>query len=87
MPLRHQVLRIVNSAKYGGAGGTVATCSTNVSAAQIAIHEIGHSAFGLADEYGGNGTGTPAGEPIEPNVTRNTDRATNKWNALIDGSL
>ncbi len=83
VPLRHQVLCIVNSSKYGGSGGTIATCSTHASAAQIAIHEIGHSAFGLADEYGGNGTGTPAGEPMQPNVTRNTNRATNKWSALI----
>ncbi|MCB0076222.1 MAG: VWA domain-containing protein [Anaerolineales bacterium] len=83
VPERHQVLCIVNSSKYGGAGGAVATCSTHGSAAQIAIHEIGHSAFGLADEYGGNGSGTPAGEPSEPNVTRNTNRNTNKWRTLI----
>jgi hypothetical protein len=37
----------------------------------------------LADEYGGNGAGTPAGEPMQPNVTRNTNRATNKWRDLI----
>jgi hypothetical protein len=83
VPLRHQVLCIVNSTKYGGSGGTVATCSVDPQANQIAIHEIGHSAFGLADEYGGNGSGTPAGEPAEPNVTRDTNRATNKWRALI----
>lgn len=83
VPLRHQVLCIVNSSKYGGSGGTIATCSTNGAAAQIAIHEIGHSAYGLADEYGGNGAGTPAGEPGQPNVTRDTNRATNKWRDLI----
>ena len=50
------------------------------------IHEMGHTAFGLADEYpyyaGGNETGHdhhPAGEPSEPNVTTNTDRNTLKW--------
>lgn len=83
VPLRHQVLCIVNSSKYGGSGGTIATCSTNAAAALIAIHEIGHSAYGLADEYGGDGAGTPAGEPVQPNVTRDTNRATNKWRALI----
>jgi IgA Peptidase M64/von Willebrand factor type A domain len=83
VPLRHQVLCIVNSTKYGGSGGTVATCSVNAQASEIAIHEIGHSAFKLADEYGGNGAGTPAGEPLEPNVTRDTNRTTNKWRALI----
>src|SRR5262249_14429377 len=83
VPEVHQALVIVNASKYGGSGGVVATCSTDPSAAQIAIHEIGHSFYHLADEYGGNGTGTPAGEPVEPNVTRDTNRATNKWRALI----
>lgn len=83
VPLRHQVLCIVNSSKYGGSGGRIATCSTHAKSTEIAIHEIGHSAFGLADEYGGNGAGTPAGEPPEPNVTRNTNRTTNKWRALV----
>jgi hypothetical protein len=86
VPLRHQVLCIVNSSKYGGSGGTIATCSTHAQAAQIAIHEMGHSAFGLADEYGGNGAGTPAGEPSQPNVTRDTNRTTNKWRDLIAAS-
>ncbi len=86
VPLRHQVLCIVNSSKYGGAGGSVATCSTDASSALIAIHEIGHSAFGLADEYGGDGSATPPGEFPEPNMTRNTDRATNKWNTYIDAA-
>jgi hypothetical protein len=85
-PLRNQVLVLVNASKYGGAGGAVATCSTHASAAKIAIHEIGHSAFGLADEYGGNGTGTPAAEPFEPNVTRDANRATNKWGDLVDAA-
>ncbi len=82
VPSRNQVICVVNSAKYGGAGGAVATCSVDPSSAQIAIHEIGHSAFGLADEYEG-GSGSPPGEPPEPNVTRDTNRATNKWRALI----
>lgn len=86
VPRRNQVLVIVNSSKYGGSGGAVATCSTNALAAKIAIHEIGHSAYGLADEYGGDGTGTPAGEPPQPNVTRDTNRPTNKWRALVAGA-
>ena len=83
VPLKNQVLCIVNSPKYGGSGGSVATCSVDPQANEIAIHEIGHSAFLLADEYGGNGSGTPAGEPGQPNVTRDTNRTTNKWRALI----
>ena len=86
VPRRHQVLCIVNSSKYGGSGGSIATCSTHGQASQIAVHEIGHSAFGLADEYGGDGTGTPSGEPTEPNVTRDTNRGTNKWRDLVADS-
>jgi hypothetical protein len=86
VPLGHQVLCIVNSSKYGGSGGLVATCSTNSASAKIAIHEIGHSAFGLADEYGGDGTGTTTGESPKPNVTRDTNRTTNKWRTFISAT-
>ena len=61
---RHQVVCLVNSTRYGGSGGTVAVASTHPAAAEIALHELGHSAFGLADEYAG---GSPAGRPAEPN--------------------
>lgn len=79
-----QVIMLVNSSRYGGSGGQVATASTN--AFSIAIHEMGHSAFGLADEYGGPGVGTTAGESLKPNVTRDTNRATNKWRDLVAAS-
>ena len=77
---------VVNSTVYGGSGGSVGTYSLATGATEIAIHEMGHTAFGLADEYpyyaGGNETGHdhhPAGEPSEPNVTTNTNRNTLKW--------
>src|SRR5215471_14747558 len=77
---------VVNSTIYGGSGGGVGTYSLAGGATEIAIHEIGHTAFGLADEYpyyaGGNETGHdhhPPGEPSQPNVTLNTNRATLKW--------
>ncbi|MGW0828671.1 M64 family metallopeptidase [Streptomyces sp. NPDC002845] len=85
VPLRNQTLVIVNSSKYGGSGGSVATCSTHEAAAEIAIHEIGHSAFGLADEYE-NGETASGTEPLEPNVTFDANRATNKWRDLIAAS-
>jgi hypothetical protein len=89
VPFRHQVLCIVNSTKYGGSGGGVgsliATCSVNPSSADIAIHEIGHSAFGLADEYGGSSP-APTVEPPNPNVTRDPSRATIKWRTLVNAS-
>lgn len=77
---------VVNSTVYGGSGGSVATYSLAGGATEIAIHESGHTAFGLADEYpyyaGGSETGHdhhPATEPSEPNVTINTNRTTLKW--------
>lgn len=80
------VLVVVNSTIYGGSGGSIGTYSLAGGATEIAIHEMGHTAFGLADEYpyyaGGNETGHdthPAVEPGEPNVTVNTNRNTLKW--------
>ena len=74
---------IVNSAQYGGAGGSVAFFSTHPDAAEIGVHEVGHSAFNLLDEYGDITNTWTGGEPPEPNVTGITDRATTKWAALI----
>jgi hypothetical protein len=83
---------IVNSPRYGGSGGDVATFSTAPGAYEIALHEMGHTAFGFADEYeyyAGCGSGEAGhdvyagGEPIEPNVTRNTNRTTIKWKGVL----
>jgi hypothetical protein len=92
VPAAHVVMVIVNSTRYGGSGGDVATFSTAPGAYEIALHEMGHAAFGFADEYeyyagcgsGETGHDVYAGaEPIEPNVTRNTNRATIKWKAVL----
>ena len=91
VPAWHVILVIVNSTTYGGSGGTVAVYSLAAGALQIALHELGHSAFGLADEYEyytGCGIDTdrnnhPAGEPGEPNVTLETNRDIIKWRDLI----
>ena len=68
-----QIFVMVNSTVYGGSGGTYATSSKNISAAEIAIHEIGHSFAGLADEY------VISGQGERPNRTIVTDAATIKW--------
>ena len=68
-----QIFVMVNSNVYGGSGGVFATSSKNVSAAEIAIHEIGHSFAGLADEY------VIGGQGERPNRTIVTDGATIKW--------
>lgn len=76
---------IVNNTIYGGAGGAVAWFSTAPTASEIGIHELGHSAFRLMDEYGDLHDVWPPGdaEPVQPNVTTITDRATTKWASLI----
>jgi hypothetical protein len=94
LPEWDQALVIVNSTIYGGSGGSVGVTSVSGTWENIAIHEFGHSAFGLADEYeywAGCGVDTdrdnhPAAEPAEPNVTINSDRATIKWASLIDAA-
>ena len=90
-------LVFVNHTGYGGAAqGSIATTSLNFEAHEIAIHELGHAAFNLADEYptwAGCTSGETTqdvydvatlGEPVEGNVTANTDRATLKWADHID---
>jgi len=82
---------LVNSAVYGGSGGTVAVFSMASGATEIGLHEMGHTAFSFADEYeyyAGCGVDTnrnnhPAVEPSEPNVTINSNRSTIKWGDLI----
>jgi hypothetical protein len=93
MPQAHMIMVLVNSTVYGGSGGEVAVVSLAPSAVEIALHEMGHTAFGFADEYEyyqGCGVDPPGthdryagGEPGEPNITASTDRATNKWASLI----
>ena len=50
-PAYDQVVMLVNSTKYGGSGGWLATASLNEESKEIAMHELGHSFSDLADEY------------------------------------
>src|SRR5690242_18030817 len=92
LPQAHMIMVIVNSTVYGGSGGDVATFSLASGANEIGLHEMGHTAFGFADEYeyyAGCGSGETGhdkytgGEPTQPNVTANANRATNKWRDLV----
>lgn len=91
VPQWHMILVVVNSTVYGGSGGGVAVYSVAGGAEEIAVHEMGHTAFGLADEYeyfAGCGVDTdrdrhPGFEPVEPNVTIDADPATLKWRDLV----
>ena len=87
----------MNSPVDGGSGGTIPIVSTARSDwPSAAVHELGHSAFGLADEYAfyaGCGSGEADHdvhiglEPVEPNVTTFFGASPNlailKWASLV----
>lgn len=77
VPDYDQAFVIVNSPYYGGSGGSVATSSINIQSPEVAIHEIGHSFAGLADEYWAG----PQYAAEKPNMTQTNDPATVKWKA------
>jgi hypothetical protein len=84
---------VVNTPSHAGSGGPVAVYSLAPDAELIALHDIGHSAFGLADEYGAPAGSfeqvsnrPPDGEPHEPNVTAQTDPARLKWIGAVKTS-
>ena len=94
VPQWHMAFLAVNSTISGGSGGPVATFSKAPGSTEIAIHEMGHTYFGLADEYEYfSGCATDNGhdkhsksEPSQPNITTNKDRTKVKWRDLIQAS-
>jgi hypothetical protein len=78
---RDVIIVVSNSTRYGGSGGEIATLSMADQSIEIALHEIGHTAFALADEYE-YGTCNTASEPTEVNVSLNGTRSV-KWGNLI----
>jgi hypothetical protein len=84
---RDLIVVIVNDTEYGGSGGSVAVSSINIAAAEIVLHEVGHTLAFLADEYTSQPpTCSDASEPDEPNATKETNRDLIKWRAWIDPS-
>jgi hypothetical protein len=86
-------LVLVNSTNYGGTGGTLAVTSLAGTWQMAATHELGHSTFGLGDEYdywagcGEDPAGTvdhhPGWEPVYANVTIQTVSDVVKWRNLL----
>jgi hypothetical protein len=78
---------VVNDPKYGGSGGTIAVTSTDFHAQLVVVHELGHTAGMLADEYDvGGGPPCPETDCAEPNVTARTERSQVKWLPWIPAS-
>ncbi|OZM72828.1 hypothetical protein CFN78_13165 [Amycolatopsis antarctica] len=87
-PEADQVIALGNTTTYGGAGGGTATAAgKNESAGQIAIHELGHSIGGLADEYDYPNDRYTGPEPDGPNVSIQTaeqmQQSGTKWAQYI----
>ncbi len=62
------VLVVVNAQVYGGSGGSVGVFSLAPGATEIALHEMGHTAFGLADEYAYYAGGVEPGSGPPPSA-------------------
>ncbi|MCH8617934.1 M64 family metallopeptidase [Undibacterium sp. TS12] len=88
------VVVLVNTALYGGAGGSIAWASAgNISSAEVVLHEIGHSFAGLQDEYvdtsiASNYPTTDPGFLASPHVTDSLSRIPwSAWLGYKDGDL
>ncbi|MCH8621753.1 M64 family metallopeptidase [Undibacterium sp. TS12] len=81
---RDVIVVVSNSTRYGGSGGEIATLSMHAQSVEIALHEIGHTAFALADEYD-YGTCSLNAEPTSGDVSLNGTRSV-KWGSLISSS-
>jgi hypothetical protein len=81
---RAQAIIIANSPRYGGSGGASAVVSCDPRSMQgVLVHELGHSLFGLADEYSAASGYTTDGEPVFPNVSGPFTPATLKWADML----
>ncbi|MEZ0448654.1 M64 family metallopeptidase [Cellulomonas sp. ICMP 17802] len=81
VPDADAVLVLANREEYGGSAGSVACLTRHPWAAALAVHELGHAAFDLADEYGHEGR-HPGPEPSRLNVTLERDPARAPWAGL-----
>jgi len=80
-PQWDNILVIVNSSKYGGAGYSsgIGTVSLSGAAKDVGLHEMAHSFAGLADEYTYGGSRAPTREPGAANSTINNNLDSVKW--------
>ena len=96
LPEWHVAAVLVNTSQRGGcASNDVFWTALSSDWKDVVLHELGHAAFGLADEYqvwagcdiDTDRDNAPLGEPPEPNVTANTSAATLKWRNLLSPGM
>lgn len=73
----------VNDEKYGGSGGYYSVVSRNSYALDVAVHEIGHSFGGLADEYDYGASFPKEWAANEKNVDLTNNLSSIKWKQFI----
>ena len=71
----------LNTDRWVAAGGYPMIWPGGQEAAEIGVHEAGHTFHMLADEYGGKGALYEGGEPAEINVT--ADLESDKWEVWL----
>lgn len=80
-PFHDETIVMVNTPRYGGCGGSRAVYSAGDSAAvEVAVHELGHSLAGLADEYAYN----PACGGGGGGINTSSNPLTGAWPEWID---
>lgn len=85
---RELVVLISNTTRYAGSGGNP-IAAVSISSPEILLHEVGHTLFGLADEYSGSAGDPSCGvttEPVEGNVSLSYSR-TNKWGSQMAANV
>ena len=95
VPAWDQAIVLVNSSIPGGLAGSVTITSRAEGWERRVLHQIGHAAFGLADEYAhwdscDPGAGTPhhpAVEPVAPNVSAAALPSALPWADLLHVDL
>lgn len=80
LPTADYNMLIVNSAVYGGSGGTICAASLSDRALEIMVHEMGHMIGDLADEYW---AGPSYATEDRVNMTRESDPAKVKWSRFV----
>jgi hypothetical protein len=92
-PARDAVFVLVNDTQWGGCAGNIVCSAIAAGFDGLITHELAHKLSRLADEYdcyvcdGTDANRTYAGgDPLDVNITSNTDRTTTKWRTLIAAS-
>lgn len=81
-PMYDLIVVIVNTAFYGGSGGSISVHTLHDQANAIGVHEIGHTFAHLSDEYwAGSGYGWESA-----NMTRESSAALVRWKNWLNES-